>query len=67
MLKVSELFFNLGKFAAGHKLIMVAFCLTVTIVLGLGMVDMRLEVIFYFVQDFIVFNISVTTPTIMGE
>ena len=46
MLKVSELFFNLGKFAAGHKLIMVAFCLTVTIVLGLGMVDMRLEVIF---------------------
>ena len=45
MIKVSELFFKLGKFAAGHKLIMVAFCLTITVVLGLGMVDLHLEVI----------------------
>ncbi len=45
MIKVSEIFFNLGKFAAGHKLIMVAFCLTITIVLGLGMVDIHLEVL----------------------
>lgn len=44
MIKVSELFYKLGKFAAGNKLIMVASCLTITIVLGLGMVDMRLEV-----------------------
>jgi len=48
MMKVSEIFFNIGKFAASHKLIMVAFCLTVTIVIGLGMVDMRLEVISIF-------------------
>lgn len=44
MIKGSQIFYNIGKFAAENKLIMVAFCVTVTVILGLGMVDIRLVV-----------------------
>lgn len=44
MIKVSNLFQKLGRFAASYKLSMLALGLTITIIFGLGMVDLKLEV-----------------------
>lgn len=44
MIKISNLFQKLGRFAANYKLSMLALGLTITIIFGLGMVDLKLEV-----------------------
>ena len=71
MIKGSEIFYHIGKFAAGNKLIMVAFCLTITVVLGLGMVDIRLVVSFenkfFFIFPFFSPNLKTYGSIKMGE